>query len=69
MIHVAVVDKSLFDILEAPQNRYPGSTEIDGKYEFIDGDEIVFMSNNEFSKKYKVLYSKYEDKKTYVEFY
>lgn len=68
MIHVALVDKHLFDSIVRSVDTESRPAEIDGKYDFVDGDDIVFMSDNKFSKKYKVMDSKYDGKKTHLEF-
>lgn len=69
MIHVIEVDKGLFDIINAFQNRYPSSTEVNGEYYFVDGDEIIFVSNDECSDKFKVLSYETNKNRTHVEFY
>ena len=69
MIHIIEVSKNLLDVINAPQNRYPSSTEVNGEFYFVDGDEIVFMSGRDTSKKFEVLSYKNDNDRTYVEFY
>lgn len=69
MIHVIKVSHNLLDSINSPTDNHPSSTEMNGKFYFVDGDEVIFMSGKDTSKKFEVVSFKNNENKTYMEFY